>query len=96
MVWNLGIMAPQDNIDKCEVESTISNIENSKLSGIEHNIINSNVLKLAHLFNCSLRDGKFPLSRTKGTITPIPKCGDPKLVGKWHPLALVPLPGTIM
>ena len=75
-------MAPQDNIDKCEVEFTISNIENSKLSGIEH--INSNVLKivftclltqLTHLFNCSLRDRKFPLSRTKGTITPIPKCG---------------------
>ena len=48
------------------------------------------------MFNCSLTAGKFPVLWSHGTITPIPKCGDLKLVGNWRPIALVPLPGKIM
>ena len=86
-----------------EVGYILGNIEIGKSSGMEH--INSNVLKIAficlvrqltHLFNCSLRCGEFPTVWAHGTITPIPKCGDSKLVGNWRPIALVPLPGKIM
>ena len=92
-----------DDVATCEVEYAINNIEVGKSSGIEHN--NSHVLKIAitllstkltYLFNCSLRAGKFPISWAHGTITPIPKCGDAKVVGNWPPIALVPLPGKIM
>ena len=67
--------------------------------------ISSNVLKIAfvamlthltHLYNCSIRGGKFPMLWAHGSITPIPKCGDSKLVTNWRPIALVPLPGKVM
>ena len=92
-----------DEIDEAEVDLIIRNIEVGKSSGLEH--INSNILKIAftclltkltYLMNCSVRIGKFPLVWAHGTITPIPKCGDSKLVGNWRPIALVPLPGKVM
>ena len=52
--------------------------------------------QLTHLYNCSIGAAKFPVSWAHGTITPIPKCGDSKLVNNWRPIALVPLPGKIM
>ena len=92
-----------DEIDQFEVEQVIKNIEVGKSSGIEN--ISSNVLKIAftlllpkltYMFNCSIRIGKFPVAWAHGTITPIPKCGNSKLVGNWRPITLVPLPGKLM
>ena len=92
-----------DEIDAGELEFVLSNIEIGKSSGMEN--ISSNVLKicfttllahLTHVYNCSIRLGRFPTQWATGTITPIPKCGDSKLVSNWRPIALVPLPGKVM
>ena len=92
-----------DEIDLFEVEHVISAIDTGKSSGLE--FINSATLKIAfsclavhltHLFNCSLREANFPRAWAHGSITPIPKNGDSKLVGNWRPISLVPLPGKLM
>ena len=92
-----------DEIDQGEVEYVIDQIEIGKSSGMEH--INSYVLKisfisllpkLTYLFNRSILSGTFPTAWAHGTITPIPKSGDLKMVGNWRPITLVPLPGKIL
>ena len=92
-----------DEIVLWEVEHEISKVDVGKSSGIE--FVNSKTLKIAftslsvqltHIFNCSMRASKFPTFWAHGSITPIPKDGDLKLVGNWRPILLVPLPGKIM
>ena len=92
-----------DEIVLWEVEHEISKVDVGKSSGIE--FVNSKTLKIAftslsvqltHIFNCSIRASKFPTFWAHGSITPIPKDGDLKLVGNWRPISLVPLPGKIM
>ena len=108
--WDYGTVRHRNNdgivfdeIDEFEVDLIIKKIEVGKSSGIDY--INSDVLKIAfsclltkltYLMNCSLRAGKFPFAWAHGTVIPIPKCGDSKLVGNWRPIALVPLPGKVM
>ena len=84
------------------VRRLIKGIEISKSSGIA--FISSRLLKdaftilvpeLTHLFNESICMGIFPADWRIGSITPIPKEGNPLEPGNWRSITLLPPPSKL-
>ena len=85
------------------VERYINSIVVCKASGITN--LSSILLKaafkvlaveLTHLINESIRTSTFPDAWAVGSITPIPKEGDPLDPGNWRPISILPLPSKLL
>ena len=85
------------------VSDYVKDIDVCKSSGIED--LSSQLVKdafkvltveLTHILNESITTCKFPDAWAVGTITPIPKEGDPLEPGNWRPITILPLPSKLL
>ena len=90
-------------IDENIVKKYVRNLDITKPSGIPS--LNNKLLRdafeiltfeLSALFNDSITQGIFPFEWKLGTITPIPKPGNPKIKTNWRPITILSTPGKLL
>ena len=90
-------------VTHAEVYNLTNNLNSAKSSGLSNSgpkVIKDTLLALnqefTHLINTSITTNTFPDSWKDATVIPIPKPGDPTLIGNYHPFSLLPSPGKIL
>lgn len=103
LIESASQMPPMRDIDVFAVDLHISHIDINKSSGLSS--LSAKLLKIA--LNCQLvrfiilvklciRTCIFPLAWKIGTVVPLPKKGDTRLVTNLRPVTLLPVPGKIL
>ena len=77
----------------CDILKSFESKKSVDIDGINTNLLkylNTTIsTPLAHIFNLSLKNGKFPSNLKKSRVVPIFKAGDPKNCDNYRPISLV-------
>ena len=86
-----------------ELEHIVMDIDISKSSSVAgigtficKDIMKMLSLETVFLFNCSIQSGIFPTEWAKGTVSVIPKCGNPTDPSNWRPITQTPIFAKIL